>query len=143
MMRGYSFAVRVVLLVAAVLLWKWLSATHPEFAQGVWGANDERVYRWGWVAAVVLGLYVVAGAGVMVTSRKKGGPDAAMGIGCGYLVLGALLVAEAVLVAAVVFRVKALVVVMGVGVLGSAVMVVGGLMAEGWKAVRKRRGGGV
>ena len=135
--------IRAVLVVGFITLWLWLRNAHPEWTRGVltgaWGFTDERVYRGGWIAAVVLALYVIASAWVMKKTRHSGGPDAAMGIGCSWFIIGGLLFAGALLAVGMIFRVKFLVVVIGMGTLFTAVLIVWGLIAEGWKAWRKRR----
>jgi hypothetical protein len=137
--------IRFVLVVGLVVLWLWLRRAHPEWTRavltGAWGFTDERVYRGGWVAAVVLALYVAASVWVLMKTRHSGGPDAGMGIGCSWIIIAGLLLAGALLAVGMIFRVKFLVVVIGMGTLFTAVPIVYGLIVEGWKAWRKRRAG--
>jgi hypothetical protein len=134
--------IRVVLVVGLVALWLWLRKAHPEWAgvlTGPWGFTDARVYRGGWAAAVVLALYVIGSVRVLMTTRHHGGPDATMGVGCSWIIIGGLLFAGVLLAVGMIFRVKFLVAAIGMGTLFTAVPIMYGLIVEGRKAWKKRR----
>ena len=70
---------------------------------------------------------------------RKHSPDDAMGLGCVFFAAAALGIVELILVAAIYFQLHFLILVIAVCIFGSTIPIVIGLIAEGIKALRKRR----
>jgi hypothetical protein len=128
---------RVALIVAAILVWRWAARTHPAIADtGQWASHGGGALVW--TAAAILAFYIIACSILIFRARRHGGPDVAMGVGCATMIAIMFLGVAAILAIGIYFHIVWLTTIITLGTVLTFIPIGGGLIVEGFKALKKR-----
>jgi len=129
---------RLALIVPAILVWRWVAYTHPAIADaGQWAARGGGALIWA--AAAILAFYIIACSILILRARHHGGPDVAMGVGCAMMIAIMFLGVAAILAVGIFFHIVRLTTIITLGTISTFIPIGGGLIVEGYMALKKRR----
>jgi hypothetical protein len=121
----------------------WLLYTYPRSTGGAFGWLRNNLgltdLRLGIATAILLAVYLVILLWTLYSPWRSRRPDDAMAIGCIAFTAAGLAVVELVLTAAIYFKLHLLIIAIALCTFGPTIPIVIGLIAEGIKALRKRR----